>query len=236
MLISLLVVFFALGQEVYVQCDTGTHRVNQPLIEAEPTTLLETLNVSPGSLSIKGMKEAYLVLLQQLIKSKARIQVIEQLLAESSLCTVGLGDKEIIWNNQFTASSYYSSYYYPYFARLNMYCGAGGWTVGSGRRLVGEWIQVDLLRDMRIAAIATQGKASIGEHVTSYSVQYKTDAGSAFVDVRDEQGNVKVFIGNEHDTGTVKRTFDEPFVARYFRVLPLTWYSWPTLRFELYKC
>ena len=67
-----------------------------------------------------------------------------------------------------TASSYYSSSYYPYYGRLNEARGAGGWcpTTRQGPRT--DYLQVDLGAVHSVCAVATQGASNIDERTTSY--------------------------------------------------------------------
>jgi len=153
----------------------------------------------------------------------------------SELCPVGIADRSIITNNQMSASSYHSSSYLPHYGRLHSTAGQGSWA--SKTAVVGEWIQVDLEKNMRITGIATQGCfLHSREYAATFKINYKLDGQQSFKEITDDEGNLKIFIGNTDHNSVVKNTFDNAVTARYFRVLPLTWLQFGTLRFELYTC
>lgn len=64
-----------------------------------------------------------------------------------------------IHDSQITASSVAGSNYHPYYARLNLHFGDGGWAATSNT--IGQWIQVALSKVTRITAIATQGSQKL---------------------------------------------------------------------------
>ena len=88
---------------------------------------------------------------------------------------MGVADRNRIPNAQMTASSYYSSSYYPYYGRLNEAQGAGGWcpTTRQGPRT--DYLQVDLGAVHSVCAVATQGASNIDERTTSYILRMSKD-------------------------------------------------------------
>ena len=88
---------------------------------------------------------------------------------------MGVADPNRIPNAQMTASSYYSSSYYPYYGRLNEAQGAGGWcpTTRQGPRT--DYLQVDLGAAHSVCAVATQGASNIDERTTSYILRMSKD-------------------------------------------------------------
>ena len=88
---------------------------------------------------------------------------------------MGVADRNRIPNAQMTASSYYSSSYYPYYGRLNEAQGAGGWcpTTRQGPRT--DYLQVDLGAVHSLCAVATQGASNIDERTTSYILRMSKD-------------------------------------------------------------
>ena len=88
---------------------------------------------------------------------------------------MGVADPNRIPNAQMTASSYYSSSYYPYYGRLNEARGAGGWcpTTRQGPRT--DYLQVDVGAVHSVCAVATQGASNIDERITSYILRMSKD-------------------------------------------------------------
>ena len=88
---------------------------------------------------------------------------------------VGVTDPNRIPNAQMTASSYYSTEYYPYNARLNNGWGAGGWTPKTKRGPRTDWLQVDMAKIRSVCGIATQGITRHNEWTTSYVLRTSKD-------------------------------------------------------------
>ena len=44
------------------------------------------------------------------------------------------------------------------------------------------------------------------------------------------------YIANKNYQSVVVNTLDEPIIARYIRIHPVTWYGHISMRFELYGC
>ncbi|CAB4000721.1 Hypothetical predicted protein [Paramuricea clavata] len=113
-----------------------------------------------------------------------------------------------------TASSTYSSGYKPSFGRLT---------------------RVDLGQLTTVTGIATQGTCyNLNEWAKSYSVSYGTEPNSWTP--YKESRNVKVFQANTDRGSIVTHSFKPPIRARYIRVLPKSWSSYPTMRVEFYGC
>ena len=82
-----------------------------------------------------------------------------------------------ILDSAITASSFYSEYYKPWYGRLNLHLGRCAWTTTSGGR-DNAWIQVDLGDIKLVTGVATQGRCTDDERVTSYTVTYSIDGGN----------------------------------------------------------
>ena len=72
-----------------------------------------------------------------------------------------------------TASSYYSSSYYPYYGRLNESRGRG-WCP-SNRSPGTEYLQVDIGAEHFVCAVETQGATNIDEWTTSFKLHFSSD-------------------------------------------------------------
>jgi len=97
-------------------------------------------------------------------------------------CNVSLGMQSgAIPNASITASSYYNSGHEPFRARLynqaaqlyKVTVDTGSWS--SKTLKAGEYLQVDLGRTTWVTMVATQGRPSYDQWITSYSVSYSLD-------------------------------------------------------------
>ncbi|XP_052016304.1 lactadherin isoform X2 [Apodemus sylvaticus] len=156
-------------------------------------------------------------------------------------CSEPLGLKNnTIPDSQITASSSYKTWnlrafgWYPYFGRLDNQGKINAWTAQSNSAK--EWLQVDLGTEKRVTGIITQGARDFGhiQYVASYKVAHSDD-GVQWT-VYEEQGTPKVFQGNLDNNSHKKNIFEKPFMARYVRVLPVSWHNRITLRLELLGC
>ena len=99
---------------------------------------------------------------------------------------IGVQDPSIVPDNQMTASSYFSSSYYPHFGRLHDIRG-GGWA-GRTSRDPSDWLQVDFGRIALVCAVATQGDTAGFEWVIDFSLSFSSD-GASWMYSSDSQGN-----------------------------------------------
>ena len=86
---------------------------------------------------------------------------------------VGVGDTDIIPDNQMNASSYYSYSYFPYYGRLNSTRGSG-WcprTCCDNQ----DWLQIDFGKTVAICGVATQGLQDNHVGVTEFKLSYSSD-------------------------------------------------------------
>jgi hypothetical protein len=88
-----------------------------------------------------------------------------------------------------------------------------------------EYLQIDLGEEKIASGIVTQGRADVIQYVTSYFVKHSTD-GTNFSDV--DNGNV--FVGNTSNVDTVTNTFTTAVLARYIRIYPTGYHSYPSIR------
>ncbi|XP_067057395.1 uncharacterized protein [Acropora muricata] len=145
---------------------------------------------------------------------------------------IGVQDPSIIPDNQMTASSYYSSSYYPHFGRLHDIRG-GGWA-GSAPSNPSDWLQVDFGSIALVCAVATQGDTYGSEWVIDFSLSFSSDGASWFYS-RDSQGNKMVFTRMGNNSYVDRQTLPAPMSARYIRFHPISQHSWNTLRVEVYE-
>jgi carbonic anhydrase len=122
----------------------------------------------------------------------------------------------------------------PNRARLNVGSGTSAWCADTKADVAKEYLEVDLGSPTVVGGVATQGRLNVAQWVTSYRVAVSTD-GYAWNVVKDaKSGADRVFAGN-HDSKIPRVHAISPAVkARYVRIVPLTFFGWPSMRVELY--
>ena len=115
---------------------------------------------------ISGMAYfGFLVLLTNKIYTSCKFNLV----SDCSSAAVGVADSSTIRNYRFTASStYFSSFYEPWYARLQ---GSYGWTPSTKTNVPNEWLQIDLGSSYFICAVATQGHGRYNEWIRNYKLR-----------------------------------------------------------------
>ncbi|XP_072017312.1 EGF-like repeat and discoidin I-like domain-containing protein 3 [Amphiura filiformis] len=143
---------------------------------------------------------------------------------------LGLEDGSVT-ENQFTASSTWpAGDIAPYKGRLN---NAGFWAASS--RSLPCWLQVDFLSPVVITGIKTQGATRVGQWIKTFQVKFGTDVNG----LNDYTlSNVTVTFTANTDRTTVVDNYINQAIARYFRVVILTFEWHPDMRMEVigYRC
>ncbi|XP_022783171.1 coadhesin-like [Stylophora pistillata] len=106
---------------------------------------------------------------------------------------IGLAFNGTIPDSSFSASSSFSNSYRPSFGRLNRT--NGGWGPKTTTNPA-DYLQIDLLYEYVICAVATQGDNGVDEWTTNYKVQLSMD-GITFVTYQ-ESNVVKVGLHEGH--------------------------------------
>ncbi|XP_022777987.1 uncharacterized protein LOC111319496, partial [Stylophora pistillata] len=142
---------------------------------------------------------------------------------------IGLASSATIPDNSFSASSYYDDRYKPSFGRLN---GANrGWAPKTTTNSA-DFLQIDLVFEYVICAVATQGAHGIDERTTNYKIQLSMDG---ITTITYQESNVeKVFSGNSNRNGIIKNSLQEFASAKFIRFWPTAYKSWKVLRVEVY--
>ena len=78
-----------------------------------------------------------------------------------------------ISDSQIIASSEFRHDHGPRYARLHSTAGVGSWVPGSND--VNQWLGIDLVNKTKLTGVATQGRASSHNWVTSYKLEYSDD-------------------------------------------------------------
>ncbi|KAF6273278.1 milk fat globule EGF and factor V/VIII domain containing [Rhinolophus ferrumequinum] len=157
-------------------------------------------------------------------------------------CTMPLGMQTgAIADAQISASSLHFGFmglqrWAPELARLHRTGIVNAWTASNYDRK--PWIQVNLLRKMRVTGVVTQGASRSGsaEYVKSFKVAYSLNGKNfQFVQGEDDSGD-KIFKGNWDNNSLKTNMFDLPLEVQYVRLVPLVCHRGCTLRFELLGC
>lgn len=154
---------------------------------------------------------------------------------------LGMKDKTIP-DKQITASSTFRTWglssfsWHPYYARLDQQGKFNAWT--AERNSASEWLQIDLGSQKQVSGIITQGARDFGsiQFVAAYKVAHSND-GLRWTEYKDPGAEAsRIFPGNCDNNSHKKNMFEAPFVARFVRVLPVSWHNRITLRVELLGC
>uniref|UniRef100_A0A8C3WM74 Milk fat globule EGF and factor V/VIII domain containing n=1 Tax=Catagonus wagneri TaxID=51154 RepID=A0A8C3WM74_9CETA len=158
------------------------------------------------------------------------------------MCSTPLGmETGAIADFQISASSMHLGFmglqrWAPELARLHRAGIVNAWTASNYDR--NPWIQVNLLRKMRVTGVVTQGvsRAGSAEYLKSFKVAYSTD-GRKFQFIQDEgELGDKLFVGNLDNSGLKVNLFEAPLEAQYVRLVPIICHRGCSLRFELLGC
>nr|CAI9696571.1 unnamed protein product [Rangifer tarandus platyrhynchus] len=162
-------------------------------------------------------------------------------------CTSPLGMQTgAIADSQISASSMHLGFmglqrWAPELARLHHTGIVNAWTSSNYDR--NPWIQVNLMRRMRVTGVVTQGASRAGsaEYLKTFKVAYSTDGRRfKFIQVAGRSGEGqsgdKIFTGNVNNSGLKINMFDTPLEVQYVRLVPIICHRGCTLRFELLGC
>ena len=83
-------------------------------------------------------------------------------------------DIDAIPDSRMTASSFYNSYQYSYYGRLNESRGYGGWCPQNKSDRT-EYLQVDMGEVRFVCGVATQGAQRYSARTTSYKLKLSTN-------------------------------------------------------------
>ena len=110
----------------------------------------------------------------------------------------------------------------------------GAWTADV---ITGEdiWIQADLVYEMTLEKVATQGHHDLDQWVTSFTLSMGSDR-SSFSDLTNPSGTATVFNQNPTSRNIVIEHDFTPISARFVRLNVLDYNVQPSLRWEIYGC
>ncbi|KAB0398370.1 hypothetical protein E2I00_019124 [Balaenoptera physalus] len=158
------------------------------------------------------------------------------------VCISPLGmETGAIADSQISASSMHIGFmglqrWAPDLARLHLTGIVNAWTSSNYDR--NPWIQVNLMRKMRVTGVVTQGASRAGsaEYLKTFKVAYSTNGRKfQFIQGAGESGD-KIFMGNVDNSGLKVNLFETPLEVQYVRLVPVICHRGCTLRFELLGC
>ncbi|XP_078374860.1 lactadherin-like isoform X2 [Oculina patagonica] len=179
---------------------------------------------------IKAMEEC---------KACSKIKILNETVSElqekinsKPVCgPVGVEDRNTIPDARMTASTIYNTHYYPYYGRLNGNRGYGAWCTKTKSDRT-DYLQVDMGAVHSVCAVETQGEGFSSSWSTSYKVHFSRDG--VTWSVYKENNVEKVFPGNTDQHSIVKHSLSTDVKARFVRFYPVTYYSHPCLRVEIF--
>ncbi|XP_038068858.1 probable carboxypeptidase X1 [Patiria miniata] len=162
-------------------------------------------------------------------QNQARSSSISGLSCTSSPLGMASG---AIPDSSLTASGSYDSSYLPSKARLN----STGWWICPNEKPEGQWIQVDLGQYTAITGVIVEGHST--HHILTFAVNSSNTGESNDWQKLTDRGQTVQLNGHNGNSQPVNVTFPVVLMARFLRILPLTW-SYSTyyyLRFEVLGC
>ncbi|XP_067114807.1 EGF-like repeat and discoidin I-like domain-containing protein 3 [Osmerus mordax] len=157
-------------------------------------------------------------------------------------CSGPLGlEGGIISDRQLSASSASSTmfglqHWHPRLARLHRKGMVNAWSAAESDRW--PWIQVNLLRRMRVTGAITQGARRRGssEFVKSYKMAYSDDGRTWRMAKVQGSTQDRIFRGNADSNSPVTNVFSSPIESQFVRVYPQVCRGRCTMRMELTGC
>lgn len=131
----------------------------------------------------------------------------------------------------FSASSIANNNHSPSRAKLGttkVGSQAGAWAALYNN--FGQWIQIDFTKVVKITRIASQGRDDANQWVTSYKIRF------GLTRYFEDYNKGNTFQGNSDRKTIVGNVLEPPIVARYIRILPVTWYGHISMRLQFYGC
>merc|ERR1712136_104395 len=111
---------------------------------------------------------------------------------------------------------------------------AGAWC--SGRRGNGEWVGVQFAQLTEVSGIITQGRQDYDQWVKRFKVGYTITEGGAVQFIKDEQGQDKIFLGNNDRDTPVEHSFLCHLNVFSVAIYPIDTQGWTSMRFEVMTC
>ena len=101
----------------------------------------------------------------------------------------------------------------------------GCWAAGAAD--ANQYLEIDAGENVLVSGVATKGRATGADQwVTSYRVEYQV--GDSWISVREA-----AFSGNSDRSTTVEQSFPHPIAAQRWRIVPLTWHGYISMRAAL---
>ena len=113
---------------------------------------------------------------------------------------------------------------------------AHAWCAGQSK-VAGDWVQITAPTNKVWTRVETKGRSKgiTIDYVNQYVKTYKVETSFDGIDWRfhSESGTI-IIQGNTDRNSSKIHVFKYPITARMIRIIVLTWYSHPSMRFEAY--
>ncbi|XP_016072404.1 PREDICTED: coagulation factor VIII isoform X2 [Miniopterus natalensis] len=169
------------------------------------------------------------------IRSTLRMELMG---CDLNSCSIPLGmENKAISDAQITASSYLNNMFAtwsPSQARLHLQGRTNAWRPQVSNPE--EWLQIDFQKTMKVTGITTQGVKSLltSMYVKEFFISSSQDGHNWTLFLQN--GEVKVFQGNQDSFTPVVNSLDPPLLTRYLRIHPQSWVNHIALRLEIVGC
>ncbi|OWF37161.1 neuropilin-2-like [Mizuhopecten yessoensis] len=135
-------------------------------------------------------------------------------------------------DDSLTASSFYNDgTCFPRFVRINGNDLNKAWC--PARASKSEYLQVEFQHMSAVTALVIQGR--VQQYLTSLTMKTSQD-GISWSDVTDNLGNKKIYQAANDGTTLVTRAVNENILAKFIRIHPETWFSYPSFHLEILGC
>ncbi|XP_074629875.1 lactadherin-like isoform X1 [Acropora palmata] len=187
----------------------------------------------------------YTIYMENIFLSKScrnNLDCERQMICSSSLiceeCRIqplGMENREIPNEAVNASSSWTPAAHEPWQARLNNIQkngSSGSWS--ALQNAPGQYLQIDLGKERVVNKIATQGRPSYDQWVTTYKLLFISNG--ANWNEYQNNGVVKNFTGNSDSETVVSHKLSPRISTRYVRFSALSWHHHISMRVELYGC
>ncbi|XP_074611775.1 uncharacterized protein LOC141866211 isoform X2 [Acropora palmata] len=143
------------------------------------------------------------------------------------MTSVGVSDRNVIYDPRFSASSSLSGSP-PSNGRLN---GASAW-IPSSNNNNNDYLQIDLGSVYVVCAVATQGNPSANDWTKTYKIETSLD--NVNWQWYQENNAAKIFTGNSQRQEIVKNDLYNPLAVKFIRFYPVNFTRNKALRVEVF--
>ena len=97
-----------------------------------------------------------------------------------------------------------------------------------------QYLELDFMKEILVSGVATSGRISSNEWVTSFRIEILNNTIGRFVNFSSD--GKTIFEGNYDSSSVVKHIFAEPVKTSKLRVVPVRWNDWLSMRVAAFGC